>query len=132
MSANFSDTLEKELSVKQEILIAALVAGNSIVASATATGVSERTAHTWLKQPHFKQAYEAAKQAAYDEALERLRSQVNTALDALIRNMTATKGNYVQVQAASKFMDLSFEHNKTRILEARLTELEELVKGMQQ
>lgn len=128
MSANFSDTEEKQLSVKQEKLIAALIAGNSIVASAKTAEVSERTAHTWLKQPVFKKAYEEAKQAVFEEALEKLRSGTDVAIDALKRNMTEA-APYVQVAAASKWLDLAVEVHRLSEIVAQIAELEELIKA---
>ena len=128
MTENSSPTEEKQLSAKQEMLITALVAGNTIVVAAKVAGVGERTAYTWLKQPLFKHAYEDAKQAVFEETLEVLRSDVKTAIDTLKRNMTEA-APYVQVAAASKFLDLAIDVHKMSEIMAHIAELEELVKA---
>lgn len=128
MEENVSNTEEKQLSVTQEKLIAALIAGNSIVASATIAEVSEKTAHVWLKQPAFKKAYEEAKRDVFEEALEKLKSGTDVAIDTLKRNMTEA-APYVQVAAASKWLDLAVEVHRLSEIVAQIAELEELVKA---
>jgi phage terminase small subunit len=132
MSGNVSDTEEKQLSPKQEMLIAALVAGNSIVASAKTVGIAEKTAHSWLKQPLFQKEYQAAKQAAFDETLDTLRKGTSIALKTLLKHITSEETKpYVQVQAASKWLDLAIDVHKREKLDALIDELEDLVKGQQ-
>jgi hypothetical protein len=130
MSENVSDTEEKGLSPKQEQLIAALLAGNSIVASAKTTGIAEKTAHVWLKQPAFKKAYEGAKQASFDETLDTLRKGTSIALKTLLKHITSEDTKpYVQVQAAFKWLDLAIDVHKMSEIESRIAELEELIKA---
>lgn len=121
-------TEENGLTPKQYSLIEALVAGNTIRHAAELSGVAERTAYTWLKQPLFRQEYEATKRAMFDSEIDILRSGVSLAIEALRRNMTESKG-YVQVAAASKWLDVAIDVHKMSELEARITELEELVKA---
>jgi hypothetical protein len=130
MLANVSPEEEKQLSVKQEKLIAALVAGNTIVVSAKTAEVSEKTAHVWLKQPAFKKAYEGAKQASFDETLDTLRKGTSIALKTLLKHITSEDTKpYVQVQAAFKWLDLAIDVHKMSEIESRLAELEELIKA---
>src|SRR5258708_4623766 len=103
MSGNVSPTEESELSVKQEQLITALIAGNSIVVAAKAVGIAERTAYRWFQLPHFQEVYKGAKQIAYDHALEGLRDNVTQAIDTLKRNMTADEPA-VQIRAAHLYL----------------------------
>lgn len=127
MSVNYSPTEESELSVKQQQLIAALIAGNHIVVAAKAVGIAEKTAHTWLKKPHVQEAYRAARQAVFDESLDELRDGVSLAIAALKRNLTAIEPA-VQVRAAHIWLTQAIQVHKMEQLEARLQELEEMVK----
>ena len=52
MLGNVSNGEEKPLSVKQQQLIAALIAGNSIVVAAATVGIAEKTAHAWSNNLH--------------------------------------------------------------------------------
>lgn len=127
MPVNHSLTEEKILTSKQEQLIAALVAGNSIVASAKAVGISEKTAHIWLKQSAFKKAYQEAKKTIFDESLERLKDGIDLAIDTLKRNMTEA-APYVQVQAAKIWFDAALLIHQNNDLEQRHAEILERLK----
>jgi hypothetical protein len=70
MSGNVSLPEKTALSVKQQSLIAELVSGATIKASAKTVGIAEKTAHLWLKQPLFQREYEAAKQTSYYKKLD--------------------------------------------------------------
>jgi phage terminase small subunit len=128
MSENVSPTEESELSIKQEQFIAALIAGNPIVVSAKAVGINERTAHRWFKQPHFRAAYQEAKQAVFDEALEGLRDGTKEAIDTLKSNLKALEPS-VQVRAAHIILTQSIQVHKIEVLEQRIAELEEALKA---
>jgi hypothetical protein len=117
-----------ELSVKQEQFIAALIAGNSIVVAAKAVGIAERTAHNWLKQPAFQDAYRAAKQVVYDDALEGLRDALSEAIGTLKSNLKALEPA-IQVRAAHIILTQSIQVHKIEVLEARIQELEEALKA---
>lgn len=130
MTVNDSPTEESELTPKQEQFIAALVAGNAIVVAARAVGIGEKTAHRWLKQPVFKQAYQEAKQAVYDDALEGLRDSLSDAISTLKRNMTSdTVDPAVQVRAAHIYLTQSIQVHKIEEMEAQIRELQEAVKA---
>ena|SRR2546421_623039 len=128
----FAAHMEKEsgkLSPKQEALIAELVAGKTIKDASQSVEISERTAYIWLKQPLFDKEYKTAKQTAYDERMETLRSGVSIALRTLLRHMTSNDTKpYVQVQAASIWLQQSIDLNKMQELEERIKELEKDVK----
>jgi uncharacterized protein YycO len=122
MAENGSPEQEKELTPKQEMLIAALIAGNTIAVAAKAVGVGERTAYTWLKQPLFQQEYQAAKQVAFNEILEEFRNDVSVAIQTLKRNMTEA-APYVQVQAAKIWLDMTFSTHQNDNLEQKHAEI---------
>jgi phage terminase small subunit len=129
MSEKYSDTEEKELTPKQEQLIAALVAGNSIVVAAKATGIAEKTAHVWLKKPFFKQAYKDAKQTAFEDTLGKLRDGTSIALKTLLKHMThEDTPPQVQVRAAQIWLEQSIQIHKIEDLEKNLAEIAAFVK----
>jgi hypothetical protein len=130
MAENGSPEQENVLTPKQEMLIAALIAGNTIAVAVKAIGIGERTAYTWLKQPLFQQAYRDAKQRVYDEALEGLRDCTKEAIDTLKRNLNALEPS-VQVRAAQIILTQSIQFYKIEAFEQRVIELEEKVKAMQ-
>src|SRR5947209_8587978 len=108
MSANVSSTANEDehLSPKQEQLITLLVSGVAIVTAAKNTGVAEKTAHRWLKLPHFQEAYKAAQKQLFDQALTTLMLEVDKAIDALKRNMDGELvPPAVQVRAAQIWLE---------------------------
>ncbi|HWS83613.1 MAG TPA: hypothetical protein VN207_05080 [Ktedonobacteraceae bacterium] len=127
-TANYSPTEESTLTPKQQLLIAALIAGNSIVVAAKAVGIAERTAHTWLKLAHFQENYKAAKQAVYDEALGELRDGVKEAIDTLKSNLKALEPA-IQVRAAHILLTQAIQVHSIQQLEERIQELEEALKA---
>src|SRR5580765_3665281 len=108
-NSNFDE--EKALSPKQYTLIEALVAGNTIIAAAKFAGVGERTAHTWLKQPAFRRAYQQAKQELFTEKMNGLKDEVHLAIATLKSCMTEGKP-YTRVMAASKWLDIAIDIHK--------------------
>jgi hypothetical protein len=123
-------THNSELSPKQEMLIAALLAGNTMVVSAKAAGVTDKTARLWMKQPHFQEAYRSAKQAVFDENLEALRDGVETAITTIRTIMTDSSIDpAVRLRAATAWLQQSIQVYKNDDLEARIIELEEALKA---
>lgn len=130
MTVNDSPTEENELTPKQEQLIAALVAGNSIVVAAKTADIGEKTAHRWLKEPAFKQAYREAKREAFDERLDKLRDGVSIALKTLLSHMTNDETPAsVQVRCAQIWLEQSIQIHKMSELEAEIQELKDIVKA---
>jgi len=127
MSENVRSEQENELTQKQEMLITALLTLPTIEAASKAVGISDRTARRWFQLPHFQAAYKAAKQIAFDDSLSELRDGVKEAISALRRNLTALEPA-VQVRAAHIWLQLALETHKMQEIDARLSELEEMVK----
>ena len=129
MSVNVSPTEESKLSPKQEQLIAALVAGSTIVVAARAVGIAEKTAHVWLKQPAFSRAYQDAKQAVFSDMLDELRDSVNLAISTLKNIMISTEIDpAVRVRASHIWLTQAIQIHKMEQLESRLQEIEEMIK----
>lgn len=119
------------LTRKQETLITSLLTpGLSLVAAAKCAGISERTARRWLKEPAFQSAYQDAQRMLFDDALRELRLNVGDAIKTLRRHLNGEDTRpYVQVAAASKWLDLALELYKTADLERKVSELEQAIKA---
>jgi hypothetical protein len=118
---------EKPLSLKQQSAALLLAKGVTIAKAAKELGINESSIDRWKKQPVFMAAVHHAEDDLYNEQLRALRKVAGAAIACLIRNMGEAKP-YVQVSAASKLLDLGLQVQKVAELEARITELEELVK----
>jgi hypothetical protein len=130
MTANDSPPANSEqLTPKQEQLIALLVAGIAIVTAARNIGIGEKTAHRWLKLPHFLAAYKAAQKALFDQALTGLMLKVDKAIDCLDRNMSGDDvPAATQVRAAQLILEQSIAVHKMSELEAKVEALESYIK----
>lgn len=127
MPANTSD--QEKTTPKQDTFIQALLAGNSIVASAKIAGCNEKTAHAWLKLSSVKSAYREAQHVVFDDALSGLMLDVGEARATLVSIMKDTDATpSVRVRAAQIVLEQAIEMHKVSELEAKLAELEALVK----
>ncbi len=132
MQANPSSTGKEELSPKQQKLISELVSGKHINEAAKIVGINETTAHAWLKLPLFQQEYKAAKQAIFDDRLDKLRDGISIALKTLLKHMSNEETPpQVQVRAAQIWLEQSLEIHKMQAFEQRVIELEEKVRTLQ-
>jgi len=121
-----TDSQAERLTPKQEQVIALLLAGLTITAAAAQTGIGEKTAHRWIKLPHFQAAYRDAQKEMFDEALARLRELVPDALATLRRHINAEvePTAATQLRAALGSIAQSVQLHKVADLEARIVELE--------
>jgi phage terminase small subunit len=118
------------LSRKQETFIAALLTLPAINAAARAAGVTEKTAHVWLKQPHVQAAYKAARREAFDETLNLLMTGTATALQVLLSTMKDTKAPYgVRVHAARTWLEQAIAVHKVEQVAQELAELKQALQA---
>jgi phage terminase small subunit len=123
---NLQSMKESELSVKQEQFIAALIAGNSIVVAAKVAGISERTAHNWMKLPHIQEAYKEAKSSVFDEALEGLRDHTKGAIDTIKSIMDSAEVDpAVRLRASHIILTQGIQVHKIEQLAEEIAELKE-------
>jgi phage terminase small subunit len=118
------------LTAKQERLLAALMAGSTIVDAAKAANIAERTAHRWLKDDAFQVAYKAARRAAFDETLLALMTGTATALKVLFDAMKNGETYAVRVNAARIWLEHALQVHKNEEHEARIVALEEVIEGL--
>lgn len=74
---------KKTITPKQCTAIVALLQGLNVRATAKAAGVSERTVNRWKSDPDFRLAFDQARQKAFDDAIAKLASMVDVAVEKL-------------------------------------------------
>lgn len=79
------------LTRKQEIFLASLLEGSTIVAAAEEAGVTNKTAHVWLGDATFAQVYEKSRKQLLDQSLAHLHSKFGKAVETLERHLDADR-----------------------------------------
>jgi hypothetical protein len=119
------------LTPRQRRAIAALLAEKNILEAAKKAGVGERTLHRWLDgDSGFQAELKAAERSAIDAAIRRLADLTGEAVSTLREVMgdkTASAGS--RVQAASVALARFGELKELSELEARITSIEQSLKG---
>ncbi len=121
-----------ELSSKQTLFVAALLAGHTVLVAAKASGIAEMTAHRWLKDPRVQDAIKQARHQAFDTALSRLMDVTSEAIDTLasvMRDKEAPRG--VRIRAAQLLLENAIEVHKMSELEQKIAALSALVEEME-
>lgn len=123
MSANVS------LTPKQERLIVALLTPHPIKEAARIVGISEKTAHQWLKNATFQEAFKAAQRQMFDQALSGLMQRIEKAIETLDHHMNdaETPAN-TQVRSAHIILSQAINVGKIKELEQQVEELREMVR----
>jgi hypothetical protein len=115
------------LTPKQSALIAALLTETTVSAAACKAGVSEATARRWLAQVAVANAYRDARRQIVEQALVVLQRATNGAVLTLLRNLSATTPEAVQVRAAGMILDYAVRAVEISDLAARVDQLEQLI-----
>jgi len=125
MSTNVS------LSVKQSRLLQAILAGHSILTSAKIAGVSEQTAHRWLKEEPFSSALKQAKDELFDAALDELKADLGDPIAALRKHIAADVEPTAasQMAAIKMWIDTALQAQKIEQLEQELAELKQALQA---
>jgi hypothetical protein len=93
-----------DLSARQDLAIAALLAHPTIPAAAESIGVSESTLRRWLRDAEFKAAYRAARRQVVEQSIAALQAATTEAVATLRRNLQA-KSPHAQIRAAMGILD---------------------------
>ena len=120
-------TVDAKLTPKQDALIAALLTSPTIQDAAKAVGVSETTAHRWLRTDEaFTAAYLKARRAAVGQAIARLQ-QLSSGAVAVLAQVASDKQAPAssRVAAASKILEVAIKAVELEDLEARIAALEQ-------
>lgn len=116
------------LSAKQVQFLSALLSSANTRDAARKVGISDRTAWRWLKDALFQAELARAKQEAFDESLDLLKSGVRAAIATLARNMKEDQPPGVQVRAAQIWLEQAVQLHKMSEIEAHFAELERALK----
>lgn len=120
-------TTEQKLPPKQEKLIAALMVTATVQAAAKTVGVSETTAHRWLREDaNFDAAYRAARKNAVEQAIARVQQTSGVAVQILL-SIAADKDAPAssRVAAARTMLELALRAVEFEDLTARVRALEQ-------
>lgn len=110
------------LTPKQGKFLNALLEGKTIVLAAQETGVTEQTAHRWLRDPGFSEAYKTYRKDLFDQSLARLHSKFGKAVDTLELHLNEkTTIPRDQIKAAEVVVGKVIE---TAQMQERITDLE--------
>ncbi len=117
------------LTARQEAFIAALLTSPSVLAASKKAKIGEATAYRWLKEPHIQEAYQAAQQEVYQEGISALKGAARLAVNTLVSCLQCEETPvHVKVRAADIVLKQAIELHSIQELEARIAELEALVK----
>lgn len=124
----------RNLTLKQERLIAALLQGSTIIDAAKAAGISERTAHTYLDLPHVQMAWRAARVKAYDHAVAKLQAGCTHAVNVLLKNLLNDTGasagiRAVQIRSAELILNYAQHAAEIADLQQQIDELRDKLDG---
>lgn len=115
------------LTLRQARFLAALLTHDSIKEAAQATGISEVTAHAFLKLKHFDVEYARARRAIVRHALTQVQRLTSTAVTTLktLMDGESDKVANVRAYAAKAVLDIALRAVTYDDLEQRLRALEE-------
>lgn len=121
---------DARLSGKQHQVIALLVQGETILASAATCNVNESTIRRWKKTQAFRDAMHQAQDEMLKGALSKLARVAGKAIDCLETNLQNETGataqvRAVQVRAAQALLDAAVNVHRADEIDRRLEALEQ-------
>lgn len=113
---------------KDELIIAALISNPTVRAAATACGVSETQIYARLRQPAFKQKYDAARRDLLAQSTAYTQGMVSDAIRKMYEVMTdQTASQQVQLNAAEAIVRNSLKLTEQADILAQIAELQKAV-----
>jgi transposase-like protein len=111
---------------KKEEAVAALLSHRNLEEAARAIGVVPNTLLRWMKEPEFVAAYQAAKRAAFGQAIARLQQMSGAAVSVLAKIMLDTTAPAsTRVRAADSVLDHAAKAIEFEDIEVRVSQLEQ-------
>jgi hypothetical protein len=111
----------------QEVVIAALVAGQTATEAAAAAGVSARTVYRYMRDAQFRAQLAAGRAAQWAPVARRLRAGVGRALDLIEQLMNSTQTHEsTRLRAAVAYIEMAVQLKKVTDTDERLASLEDL------
>lgn len=118
------------LSYRQEALITALLVMPTTALAAKKARISEKTAHAWLNDPIFLEAYRKVRRQAFDQAINALQDVISEAVRTLrLMMLDAKVSPSVRVRSAQILLENAIAVHMTADVEERLLQLEEAQKN---
>lgn len=106
-----------------ELLAAALAAGQDVAAAAAQAGLSERSAYRRLSEPEFRERVATLRAEMVEQAVGKLSGTMGAAADKL-RELLGSKSEKVQLAAAKAVLDSQVKLREATELVARLDAIE--------
>lgn len=117
---------ENNLTMKQEMAIAALLTEPSVTKAAEKAGTTDRTLHRWLDEPAFSNAYRAARRETFSHAIALTIKYAPFAVQSLAKVMTDQTAPYAaRVTAATALLKFSRESVELDDMVGRIAHLEQ-------
>ncbi len=112
---------------KQEKAIIELLnlTNKSVLGVANKLGMGERTIHRWLKQPQFQKALGESRNKLREDALERLKESVITAVECLTGLLSGKE--IIRLKASQLIIDYTLKLRETEDFDERLKKLEKIL-----
>ena len=98
----------------------------SVLSVAKKLRMGERTIHTWLKQPEFQKALRESRNKLREDAIERLKETVITAVECLTGLLTSEK-EIIRLKASQLIIDYTLRLRETEDFDERLKKLEKIL-----
>lgn len=108
---------------KHQQAIAALLTEPTHEQAAKKAGISATTLQRWLGEPGFQEEYRLARQQAFDDAMELLRTSTGMAARKLIEKLESGKDGDA-IRAAMALLEFAFRAKSIFALEEKIKELE--------
>ena len=117
---------EQELTRRQRRIIPLLLS-KSVTEACKEARVGRKTLYDWLKQEHFKQELEGARDELFASAMDRLKASTEKALEKLIELMDSGEKDDSQIRCAQTLLEYAWRLKQSQDLERRIELLEEAV-----
>jgi hypothetical protein len=117
-----------EITVKQEKMIAALLAEPTIEAACAAAGISHTHLGRWRKEPAFIEAWRQARADAMGAAMSALQSASGKAVAYLVATLTNEDASHRERSAAARaILDYGFKSFELESVAQRIDALERML-----
>lgn len=117
------------LTKKQSDFVLALIETGFITQSAQIAGVTERTAHKWLKEDGLNAIVDEVRQSLFDKRINELEQMMRLANQVVKDTLEDEKAtNNTKLNAAKIVYDNVFRYNEQRNIIEQMDELREMFK----
>lgn len=113
---------------KDELIISALISNPTVRAAAAVCGISEKQIHTRLRQPAFREKYDAARRELLEQSTAYIQGIVSEAIQKMRDVMhDPDASQQVQLNAAEAITRTSLKYTEQNDILAQLAELKKAV-----